>query len=196
MEELQIDQQVTDEHDEVGLTSNDEVISPEIVEQAKSLVPARILRPGCIDNKNMFARLFGAGFTHEEIAAHFGVSRIAVTKMVKRMGLERKLVDPLEFQNRLQDEILIRMENIMRSITPDKMNNASLSQLIMAFGILYDKMRLGRGESTSNVASLNIHKIDPGDLTKIKEVIRKHTAQKLQKVHETYEETDQIEARA
>ena len=154
---------------------------------ARELVSPSLLKPGTINDKTRFVRLFEAGFTHDEIADIFGVSRVAVTNMVTRMDLIREAANPSLFQEKMQEEILIRMEAILKYMTPEKMNKASLSQLIMAFGVLYDKMRLQRGESTSNVASLSVHKIDVQDLDKIKDIIKKHTSAKLKKVRAEYD---------
>ncbi len=85
--------------------------------------------------------------------------------------------------------MLIRMEHLLKYMTPEKMNKASLSQLVMAFGILMDKVRLTRGESTQNIAAINIHKLDGTDLDKIRDIIKRHTQAKLSKVKETYAET-------
>lgn len=157
-----------------------------VTSENKSLVDPKLLKAGAINDKNMLARLFEAGFTHEEIADHFGVSRVAVTNMINRMELQRKTSNPAEFQEKMQEEILIRMENILKYMSPDKLNKASLSQLIIAFGTLYDKYRLSRGESTSNTAVLNIQKIADSDLDKIREIIAKSTQEKLQAVRKTY----------
>ena len=178
----------------VDLMSLSKVVGPATkkaaMTAASSLVDPLLLKSGCIDDKNMLARMFAAGFTHDEIAAHFGVNRSAVTKMIARMDLIREASNPAVFQEKMQEEILVRMETILKYMSPEKMNKASLSQLIMAFGTLYDKMRLHRGESTQNVASLSIHKINEGDLDKIRDIIKKHTQIKLNKVRKEYVQED------
>jgi len=150
----------------------------------------RLMKPGKIDDKGMFSRLYAAGLTHDEIAGFFGVSRESVTKMASRMDLVRETANPLLFQERMQEEMLIRMEAILKYMTPDKMNKASLSQLVLAFGILMDKVRLTRGESTQNIAAVNVHKLDSKDIDKIRDIIQKHTQAKLAKVREGYEKTE------
>jgi hypothetical protein len=151
---------------------------------------SRMLKPGKIDDKGMFTRLYAAGLTHDEIASFFGVSRESVTKMASRMDLVRETANPLLFQERMQEEMLIRMEAILKYMTPDKMNKASLSQLVLAFGILMDKVRLTRGESTQNIAAINVHKLDGKDIEKIRDIIQKHTQAKLAKVREGYEKVE------
>lgn len=159
----------------------------------KGVIDPQLIKPGKIDDKAMLVRLFEAGLTHDQIAAYFGVSRVAVTKMVARMNLARELTNPTLFQERMQEEILIRMENVLRYMTPDKMDKASLSQLTMTFGILFDKLRLARGQSTENVASVNIHKIAEGDLDRIREIIAKNTRQKLEDVRKEYVEDQKVD---
>ena len=150
----------------------------------------RMMKPGKINDKGMFTRLYAAGLTHDEIADYFGVSRESVTKMASRMDLVRETANPLLFQERMQEEMLIRMEAILKYMTPDKMNKASLSQLVLAFGILMDKVRLTRGESTQNIAAVNVHKLDSKDIDKIRDIIQKHTQAKLAKVKEEYEKVE------
>jgi hypothetical protein len=156
------------------------------LETGTAIIDPKLLRPGRIDDKNMLARMYEANFTHEEIALHFGVSREAVTKMLGRLDLHRERANPAEFQEKMQNEILIRMENMLQYMSPEKMNKASLSQLIIAFGTLYDKYRLNRGESTENIATLNIHKIGESDISKIRDIIAKVTEEKLNKVRQEY----------
>jgi hypothetical protein len=49
-------------------------------------------------------------------------------------------------------------------------------------------MRLHRGESTQNIANLNIHAFEDGDLEKIREVIQKRTQEKLKKIRKQYDQ--------
>jgi hypothetical protein len=46
-----------------------------------------------------------------------------------------------------------KQQLVLGALTPDKVNNASLRDLAVAYGILLDKDRLESGESTSNIAS-------------------------------------------
>lgn len=158
------------------------------VEQARALVAPELLKPGKIDDKTKLKRLHMAGLNHDEIAEFFGVSRVAVTKMVGKMGLDCPKYTPEEFKARMEHEMLERMNKLLGSMTPDKIASASLSQLIMAFGILYDKVRLQRGESTQNVAALNVHKLDPKALEAIKAVIDMETNKKLAEARKSYSE--------
>jgi hypothetical protein len=159
----------------------------EQMERACELAPQNLIKPGKIDDKAKFKRLFMAGLTHEDIADFFGVSRVAVTYMAKRMQLEAPKYTPEQFKARMENEMLERMQKVLGSMSHDKIERASLSQLIMTFGILFDKVRLNRGESTQNVASLNLHKIDPKALESIKQIIALQTEKKMAETKNKYE---------
>lgn len=152
------------------------------------LAPEQLIKPGKIDDKSKFKRLFMAGLTHDEIAEFFGVGRTAVTYMVRRLKLEPARYSPEEFKARMEHEMLARMQKLLGFMTTDKIEKASLSQLIMTFGILFDKVRLQRGESTQNVASLNLHKIDSKALESIKQIIALQTEKKIKETKQKYEE--------
>lgn len=158
----------------------------EQIARACELAPEHLIKPGKINDKDRFKRLFAAGLTHEEIADFFGVSRVAVTYMVKRLQLENPKYTPEEFKARMEHEMLERMQKVLGSMSHDKIERASLSQLIMTFGILFDKVRLNRGESTQNVASLNLHKIDPKALESIKQIIAIQTEKKMAETKQKY----------
>lgn len=158
----------------------------EQIARACELAPQRLLKPGRIDDKDKFKRLFKAGLTHEEIADFFGVARNNVSIMAKKLQVESGRYTPEQFKARMETEMLNRMQLILGAMDPQKIERASLSQLIMAFGILFDKVRLNRGESTQNVASLNLHKIDPKALESIKEIIARQTELKMIETKKKY----------
>jgi hypothetical protein len=150
------------------------------------LAPEHLIKPGKINDKSKLKRLFMAGLTHEEIAEFFGVHRTAVTLAVKKLQLENPKYTPEQFKARMEHEMLDRMQKVLGLMTTDKIERASLSQLIMTFGILFDKVRLNRGESTQNVASLNLHKIDTKALESIKQIIALQTEKKMKETKQKY----------
>jgi len=166
------------------------------VQAALAVAPPNLVRPGTINDIVKFKRLFQLGLTHEEIAEFFGVSREMVTMRVKKLGLERIKYSPTEFKHNMETELLGRMQKILNSMSDDKVERASLSQLIMAFGIMFDKMRLMRGESTQNVAALNVHQLDPTALESIRAIIGEQTAKKLAAAKKDYNTLEQREKRA
>jgi len=161
--------------------------SYDVQEVSKELVDPERLKPGRIDDKHLFIKLFQGGLTHDEISKVFGVNRVSVTNMVARLGLNREKRDPQAFKAVMEDEMLIRMERILENLTPDKMTKATLSQLVMAFGVLFDKVRLHRGESTANVAVANVHKMDPKALDSIRKIIQEQTREKLESARKQYQ---------
>ena len=183
-DEGMVDEDSTDKPKEIEWTNA--LRKQEQIARACELAPEHLIKPGKINDKDRFKRLFAAGLTHEEIADFFGVSRVAVTYMVKRLKLENPKYTPEEFKARMEHEMLERMQKVLGSMSHDKIERASLSQLIMTFGILFDKVRLNRGESTQNVASLNLHKIDPKALESIKQIIAIQTEKKMAETKQKY----------
>jgi hypothetical protein len=183
-DEGMVDEDSTDKPKEIEWTNA--LRKQEQIARACELAPEHLIKPGKINDKDRFKRLFAAGLTHEEIADFFGVSRVAVTYMAKRLKLENPKYTPEEFKARMEHEMLERMQKVLGSMSHDKIERASLSQLIMTFGILFDKVRLNRGESTQNVASLNLHKIDPKALESIKQIIAIQTEKKMAETKQKY----------
>lgn len=126
--------------------------------------------------------LNGKPYTHKQIAEALNVSRGAVTKAISK--LPPALLgsrDAAEYKA-LRIQIFQDMQRlILQYITPAKLRKASIIQLGTLFGIFYDKERLERGMSTENVASVNIHQIDPEAMKAIKEAIKVTTRKKLEK---------------
>lgn len=181
--------------DEAGAQSEEGTCRPGIptlknlqIELAGALAPANLLKPGKIRGEDIpkLKKFYALGMTHEELADIFGVTREAITHRVKKLGLARNHWTPSEFKQRMETEMLDRMQKLLNAMSVDKVEKASLSQLIMAFGILFDKVRLQRGESTQNVAALQVHKLDPGAIASIKEIIAQQTERKLAETRKTY----------
>jgi hypothetical protein len=148
-------------------------------ELAGAMAPANLVKPGRINDVAKLKKFYEMGMTHGELADIFGVTREAVSVKAKKLGLQRNKWTTEEFKAKMETAMLDRMQNLLNSMTSDKVDKASLSQLIMAFGILFDKVRLQRGESTQNVAALNVHKLDPTAIASIKEIIAAQTEQKM-----------------
>ena len=56
------------------------------------------------------------------------------------------------YKNHRADILSSYQQIILNSITPEDLKKAGLSQKMMAYGVLYDKERLERGQSTENIA--------------------------------------------
>lgn len=139
----------------------------------------RLLKPGKIDNNDLFQKLFYAGLTHDEIADVFGVSRVAVTNKVKRDGLTKLQLDAQAYEARLSEELMDKIQLIMNQITADKINKASLNQLGTLMGILYDKRTQHERRGTPEISYVGVvHKLAPEDRDMLEGLMKKQT-QKL-----------------
>ena len=99
-----------------------------------------------------------SGMTDGEIAKFFGVARQTVGENLRKYARNLLPYDTLQtLENARHDMIASGMHTALKySMDPAKLEKASYSQLTMGFGILYDKLRLEEGKSTSNVAVLDI----------------------------------------
>lgn len=131
-------------------------------------------------NKPLLKRLFDANFTHQEIADLMGVGRVTITNMVNKLGLKREQLSPDEFRRQMSSKMLDKMNQLLSEMDANKIDKASLSQLIVAFGTLFDKVRLHEGQSTENVAVGHIHKLDDRSLQAIREAIKASRDAKLE----------------
>ena len=150
---------------------------PEIVEALPSQ-----LKDGNLKNESLFVKLFhGEPLTHDDIASIFGVSRVAVTNKVKKMGLQRVTATPEEYEAALSAELMNKIQLVMQQITADKINQASLSQLGVLLGILYDKRTQHEKRGLPEISYVGVvHKFDPKSLDQLKEIMGKETAKRLE----------------
>lgn len=94
--------------------------------------------------------LLAKGCTHGEAAKVLGISRQAVDKLAKRYKLDPEGVQ--EFR-RHKGVILDNMQaRLIGSITDEEIAKMAPRDRILAFGVIYDKTRLEKGESTSNLS--------------------------------------------
>jgi predicted DNA-binding protein YlxM (UPF0122 family) len=142
----------------------------------------RLRKDGNLKNEDLMTKLYyGTPLTHDEIADIFGVSRVAVTNKVKRLGLERKYETPKEYEAKMGDDLMNKIQVIMNQITADKISKASLSQLGTLLGILYDKRQLHEKRGTPEVSYVGVvHKFDPKSLESLKEVMQVETQKRLE----------------
>lgn len=74
------------------------------------------------------------GRPYKEIAKECGVSILYVNKL-----RYRKMKDIEERKRDIANDYINKIEIILRNITPEKIGAASLSQLVVALGVLQDK---------------------------------------------------------
>ncbi len=90
--------------------------------------------------------------TMEEIGKINGVSHVAIVNLFKRHGIEKARVE--EYKTNRADFLAGLQEKVLQSITDSDMEKASLRDKVISMGVLFDKERLERGQSTVNLASI------------------------------------------
>ncbi len=104
------------------------------------------------------------GLTLQEIGDHFNVTRQAVHAMFKRHVPYIEVVD--EIRSARSNILTAKGIELLLSLTPEDIKRMPPGSRAMAFGILFDKERLERDQSTENVS---IHEIEDKYNTKLLE---------------------------
>jgi len=107
-----------------------------------------IHRPQIDINKAITLRV--KGLSYADIGEYFGVSRQAIHQRLQ--GLLPENVDIEPYKTHRADILAAKQAELLKSLTPEDIKESSPYQKVGMFGILYDKERLERGESTQNVA--------------------------------------------
>ena len=105
----------------------------------------------CIVNKNL---------SQTDTAILLGCDKSNISKRLKDSGYQPTYLT--NYKNQRADILASYQQIILNSITSEDLQKAGLSQKMMAYGVLYDKERLERGESTHNIASIH------GDIQELK----------------------------
>ena len=92
--------------------------------------------------------------THQEIANYFGVSKQRVHQVLKAAGVTGER-DVKTFKDCRADIFAGKQMEVLEHLTDERLKKASISELNMLFGTLYDKERLERGKSTQNHATFS-----------------------------------------
>ena len=100
------------------------------------------------------------GLNNTDIGKHFKCSRQAVAKAID--PYINKINQVTSFKEFRADMLADHQRDILLSITLEDHKKASLLQKVTAMGILYDKERLERDQSTSNIVTLH------GDIAALK----------------------------
>ena len=92
--------------------------------------------------------------TYKEIGAIIGVSEQAV---YQRLSIFKPSVDNLDsVKANRADTFAVVGDGLLNSLSEDDVKSASLLQRVTAVGILYDKERLERGQSTANISVVDL----------------------------------------
>ena len=93
------------------------------------------------------------GLTYKEIGNLVGRTKQTVQERLKPIIDD---IDCLELHKKHRADIIaIQSRKILKSLTDEDIQKAPAGQRVMMYGILYDKERLERGESTHNIASVH-----------------------------------------
>lgn len=89
--------------------------------------------------------------TQNEIAKVLGCARSNISQRLSEIeGLP-------EWKRSRADILALKQREILQYMTPNKLKDAQLGSLSLAFCQLYDKERIETGKSTQNVAYLNVN---------------------------------------
>ena len=92
------------------------------------------------------------GLSHDEIAAIAGVTRSAITH---RLNDAEYTPQRLKAYKDYRADILAYYQTLLlNALTPSEINKMAPRDRVLAFGVLYDKERLERGQSTSNISAI------------------------------------------
>jgi len=114
---------------------------PHTPERKKTSAPRYIPIEAIIDARQK-------GLTQPQIAKLYDVTPSAISRRLKDVdipGLEK-------FKRNRADIFAHKQRQILDAITPAKMEGAAINTLAVSLGIMYDKERLERGQSTANVS--------------------------------------------
>ena len=92
--------------------------------------------------------LLRKGLTHGQVAKILGITRPAVSRAVKRHGIDTKETEL--FIKDKADILASKQRLILNNVTPAQIKNMSVKDSVISFGILYDKERQERGADLTN----------------------------------------------
>lgn len=105
------------------------------------------------------------GMSHAEIAKLQGCNPSNITRVLQRYGVIQPYSVITEYREHKADILAGLQHRLLSSISDSDIKKISPAQRIMAAGLLYDKERLERGQSTSNVDVRQL-KLEIADLDK------------------------------
>ena len=97
-------------------------------------------------------RLRKAGTPLQVLADRYNVTKAAVSMAMKPFTIEKSEVE--KFKEERADMLAGKQRELLSALTINKTKDMSGRDIAVSFGILYDKERLERGQSTHNLAHL------------------------------------------
>lgn len=93
--------------------------------------------------------------TTREIGKLADCSHVNVVKVLDRYGIKKQETD--DYKANRADILTGIQHRILKTVTDDDLKRMPVGQRLMGFGILYDKERLERGQSTDNQSVIVTH---------------------------------------
>lgn len=91
--------------------------------------------------------------SQREVAEIVGCSKTTVVEVLAKYGIRHNEVE--EFKTNRADILAGKTQELIQALDADKIKTMPGRDLLVGIGILTDKERLERGQSTANVASLH-----------------------------------------
>jgi hypothetical protein len=127
---------------------------PQITRKGKS-------RPKGIDH-DLTIKMRKSGMSYNDIAKAQGCSRANIIQVLARYAINQEHVE--NFKKHRADILAGLQGRLLQSITPADIKKAPLGSKVLAVAQLYDKERLERGQSTTNIdVHVNVQKISEID---------------------------------
>lgn len=125
----------------------------------ESITPERKRRPRARlkeEEKQKIKELAQANpnLSHQQIGELVNVDRSTVTKVIAGFELDRAEVQ--QYTENRADILAALQRRLLVSITDDDIKRTSAAQRVTMAAILHDKERLERGQSTSNVLTIDV----------------------------------------
>jgi hypothetical protein len=103
---------------------------------------------------NKIAAYRRMGLSLQDIGDLVGISKEGVKQALKKMEIEKGEVD--HFKEHRADILALFQKRILFSLTDEDIERIPPGSRMTAFGILYDKERIERGQSTSNQSQIQL----------------------------------------
>ncbi len=112
------------------------------------------------------------GMSLSQAADHLQCSKQSISKRLQRLNIQPNGLQ--QYKKNRADLLAYYQLQLLNALTPADIKKMNPVQRITCFGILYDKERLERGQSTENIAY--------ADLVKAEEMVRR----RMEKFEEKY----------
>jgi len=130
------------------------------------------------------------GLTYKEIGAIIGVSEQAI---YQRLSIFRTSVDNLDsVKANRADTYAVVGDAVLNSVTAGDIKSASLLQRVTAVGILFDKERLERGQSSINISVVDLTQ-SLADITRQREHLERQVVGAQQELRSLTDDSEVID---